>query len=121
VGADREALIKSLFLLGRLAVLRNGAAIEGYAALRAFGRGEVCGPVIARNPDDAEDLLTFLFASRPGAFLRVDTGPETTLVEWLTARGLVHAGDGVVMSRNAAARRSPSLFHKFALASQALG
>ena len=43
---------------------RRRAASPGYAALRRFGRGEVAGPVVARDAADARRLLAFLFAGR---------------------------------------------------------
>ena len=121
-GADRRALVQALFQAGRLAVLRKADALRGYAALRSFGRGELCGPVVAETTGDAEDLLSFLFAARPGAFMRVDTGAETGLAPFLLEHGLAHVGGGILMRRAASSAPSslPSV-HTFALASQALG
>ncbi|MEF0941410.1 GNAT family N-acetyltransferase [Rhizobium sp. BR 362] len=122
-GADRRALVQALFQAGRLAVLREADMLRGYAALRSFGRGELCGPVVAESAGDAEDLLSFLFAAaRPGAFMRVDTGSETGLASFLLEHGLAHVGGGITMRRAASSALSsvPSV-HTFALASQALG
>lgn len=120
--ADRSGLIQSLFRAGRLAVLREAGVIHGYAAWRPFGRGELCGPVIAETAHAAEDLLRFLFAARPGVFMRVDTGVETGLASFLLEHGLVHVGGGISMRRTSSSASStvPSV-HTFALASQALG
>ncbi|NTJ10697.1 GNAT family N-acetyltransferase [Rhizobium lusitanum] len=121
-GADRTALLQALFHTGRLAVLRKTDGLRGYAALRAFGRGELCGPVVAETAADAKDLLSFLFAARPGVFMRVDTGAETGLAAFLLEHGLAHVGGGIAMRRAASPAPSTiSSVHTFALASQALG
>ncbi len=120
--ADRSQLIQALFRAGRLAVLREAGALRGYAGWRPFGRGELCGPVIAETAHAAEDLLRFLFATRPGVFMRVDTGVETGLASFLTEHGLVHVGGGIPMRRAPSSASSPvPSVHTFALASQALG
>ena len=120
-GADREALIDALAERGQFAVIRRNGAIEAYAAIRPFGRGEVIGPVIAGSAEEAKALIGFFAASRPGAFLRVDTDRRTGIAGWLTEIGLGHVGGGVAMdrpSRTAAAQARPKVY---ALANQALG
>lgn len=120
-GADREALIYALSERGQFAVIRRNGAIEAYAAIRPFGRGEVVGPVIAGSADEAKALIGFFAASRGGAFLRVDTDSRTSLAGWLAEIGLAHVGGGVTMDRpsNRSARQArPKVY---ALANQALG
>ncbi|MER9405256.1 GNAT family N-acetyltransferase [Mesorhizobium caraganae] len=120
-GADRGALIDALAERGQFAVIRRNAAIEGYAAIRPFGRGEVIGPVIAGNVEDAKALISFFATSRPGAFLRVDTNSRAGIADWLGEIGLAHVGGGVTMdrpSRKDAAQARPKVY---ALANQALG
>ncbi|MVA25470.1 GNAT family N-acetyltransferase [Agrobacterium vitis] len=122
-GADRRNLLCTLAETGKFAVLQNAGRISGYIALRPFGRGEVAGPVVATNEDDAKALLSFVFAARAGSFLRVDTTVATGLAPWLTDHGLLHVGGGVTMRRNAAQTgpyESASV-KTHALASQALG
>lgn len=119
-GADRANLLDQLAEAGRFAVLRQAGAITGFVALRPFGRGEVAGPVVATNENDAKALLSFVFAAKAGSFLRVDTTVATNLAPWLTQHGLVHVGGGVPMRRNAAPA-TPSIVKTYALASQALG
>ncbi|HBF28452.1 GNAT family N-acetyltransferase [Rhizobium sp.] len=119
-GADRSALFERLFGQGKLAVLRDGERIVGCVALRAFGRGEVVGPVVAATLEDAKALLSFVFAERTGHFLRVDTLVDTGLAPWLTEHGLLHVGGGLPMRRNVA-ETAPSTMKTYALASQALG
>ncbi|RUW81228.1 GNAT family N-acetyltransferase [Mesorhizobium sp. M2A.F.Ca.ET.067.02.1.1] len=120
-GADREALIDALAERGQFALIRRNGAIEAYAAIRPFGRGEVIGPVIADSAEEAKALIGFFAAPRPGAFLRVDTDRRTGIADWLTEIGLGHVGGGVAMdrpSRTAAAQARPKVY---ALANQALG
>jgi hypothetical protein len=119
-GMDRAGLVAALAGAGRLAVIRDAGGLAGYAALRPFGRGEVAGPVVARDAADARRLLAFLFAGRPGALLRVDTPEASGLVDWLAAQGLAPVGGGIAMVRGGAPAAAPE-FQSFALAAQALG
>lgn len=120
IGADRTSLITRLAEVGRFAVIREAGAVTGFAALRAFGRGEVAGPVVARKDEEAKRLLSFLFSQRTGAFIRVDTVEGSTLIPWLHTIGLRDVGGGVAMQRGDAGA-PPSDFHIHALATQALG
>lgn len=120
-GADRAALIDLLDRNGEFAVIRRGGAVAGYAACRAFGRGEVIGPVVATNKEDAKALITFFAAARPGAFLRVDTDRDIGLSDWLAASGLVEVGGGIAMRRPPAEKSEDAPVKIFALANQALG
>ena len=78
------------------------------------------GPVVARDATDARRLLAFLFASRPGAFLRVDIPEASGLGDWLAAQGLAQVGGGIAMIRGGAPTAALE-FQSFALAAQALG
>lgn len=120
-GMDRRNLITFLAEHGRIAVLRNGGRPSGFAALRAFGRGEVAGPVVAATVKDARKLLSFLFATRSGAFLRVDTPATSGLSQWLSALGLARVGGGITMRRGGTGSIGTKSVHTFGLASQALG
>jgi predicted N-acetyltransferase YhbS len=120
-GANREALIDALAERGQFAIIRRNGAIEAYAAIRPFGRGEVIGPVIAGSTADAKALIGFFAASRAGTFLRADTDSRTGIADWLGEIGLAHAGGGVTMDRpprKDAAQARPKVY---ALANQALG
>jgi predicted N-acetyltransferase YhbS len=120
-GANRAALIDAIAERGELAVIRSEGAISGYAAIRKFGRGEVIGPVVATSVEDAKALITFFAATRPGAYLRVDTGQETAIAAWLSEIGLAHVGGGIAM-RNPLTRSVEKAQSKiYALANQALG
>ncbi|RUW74606.1 MULTISPECIES: GNAT family N-acetyltransferase [unclassified Mesorhizobium] len=120
-GADREALIDALAERGHFAIIRRNGAIEAYAAIRPFGRGEVIGPVIAGSAEAAKDLISFFAAPRGGAFLRVDTDSRTGIDGWLTEIGLVHVGGGVAMDRPPKPGSEPARPKVYALANQALG
>lgn len=121
-GMDRNELIVALAAKGRIAVLRQDNQIGGFAGLRTFGSGEVVGPMVATSDDNARDLLSFVFAARPGAFLRVDTLDAAALGPWLTAQGLPQVGGGIAMRRGAIHAAPPATpFQTYALASQALG
>lgn len=119
-GADRSALVSALFEQGRIACLMQGEHLIAYAALRAFGRGEVAGPIVAPTQPAAAALLELLIAECDGRFLRVDTTSEMGLVPQLEAHGLMPIGGGIRMRRGPEIASSPD--HRiFALASQALG
>ncbi|SFJ71064.1 GNAT family N-acetyltransferase [Bradyrhizobium sp. cf659] len=120
-GADREDLLRTLAKAGRLAVLDNGRSVAGFAALRAFGRGEVIGPVVAANADDAQSLLAYFMAGREGRFVRVDTAEASRLGPWLIDKGLVRVDEGIAMQRPATVRSAGTSPTTFALASQAFG
>ncbi|WP_431324059.1 GNAT family N-acetyltransferase [Rhizobium sp. YTU87027] len=120
-GADRSALIDLLARNGAFAVIRRGGAVVAYAACRAFGRGEVIGPVVAANKDDAKELIAFFTAGRAGAFLRIDTQKDSGLSGWLTAIGLAKVGGGIVMGKPPSENPEEPATRIFALANQALG
>lgn len=120
-GADRRDLLRALAKVGQLAVLDRGQGIAGFAASRAFGRGEVIGPVVAANVDDAKALLNFFMARSEGRFVRVDTAEGSQLSAWLADQGLVRVDEGIAMQRPIVARSSRAPMTTFALASQAFG
>ncbi len=118
-GMDRSLLLSVLAAAGSLAVLRDGDVVLGFAGLRAFGRGEVVGPVVASSQDAARSLVAAAFARKGAGLVRVDT-PDPELGAWLASLGLPVVGGGVTMVRHARPRRATP-FQTFALASQALG
>ncbi|WP_037150343.1 GNAT family N-acetyltransferase [Rhizobium freirei] len=120
-GADRSVLIARFAALGEFAVIRRDDKVAAFACLRTFGRGEVVGPVVAANIEDAKSLLSHFMSRKTGAFLRVDIGAETGLGPWLASHSLSHVGGGIAMARPVAARSYSSTVTTFALANQALG
>ncbi|APG94073.1 histone acetyltransferase HPA2 (plasmid) [Sinorhizobium americanum] len=119
-GADRGDLFSCLSKVGEFAVVRRERRVAGFAVVRPFGRGEVIGPVVADNLEDAKALVAHFIALRPGRFLRVDTTAAAGLSGWLAEQGLAHVGDGVAMMKPPVepAQTVPTIF---ALANQALG
>lgn len=120
-GMDRNTLYDALAGDARFAVLRNGAKITGFAAVRNFGRGEVVGPVAASTLEDAQRLISLILSEREGQFMRVDTNADSGLAPWLSEHGLVAAGGGVQMQMGTGAITPTGPQQIFALASQALG
>lgn len=120
-GAGRADLIHRLSDIGEFAVIRREGRVSAFAAIRAFGRGEVLGPVVAPNLDDAKALASHFMSRRAGVFLRVDTGAGTGLAPWLAGHGLAHAGGGIAMARPAIIAPAAPAVTTFALANQALG
>ncbi|THK35539.1 N-acetyltransferase [Ensifer sp. MPMI2T] len=120
-GADRKGLIAYLAKTGEFAVRRREGRVSGFAALRPFGRGEVIGPVVAADLDDAKALVAHFIAARPGRFVRVDTTVDTGLAPWLAELGLAHVGGGIAMMKPPIHRSADPAAITFTLASQALG
>lgn len=120
-GADRSRLVAALAGIGEFAVLRQKGDIRAFACIRAFGRGEVIGPIVASELDEAKALVSYFMSRREGRFLRLDTSAVNGLSAWLESHGLRRVGDGVAMARGQTAPTvSPTVF-TFALANQAFG
>ncbi|MCF3642464.1 GNAT family N-acetyltransferase [Rhizobium sp. TRM95111] len=120
-GADRGDLIGELHRRGQFALIRRNGVVSAFSALRAFGRGEVIGPVVAPDLDDAKALIAHFASRRLGTFLRVDTAAETGLAPWLVELGLAHVGGGIAMARPTELDRDTLPVTTFALANQAFG
>lgn len=120
-GAERRSLLEFIAKVGQFAVIRQAGEVRGFAALRTFGRGEVIGPVAAAHASDARALISFFIASRPGAFLRIDTTADAGLAPWLAERGFAHAGGGIAMAKPQIHHLADRAAATFALANQALG
>lgn len=119
-GADRQGLIGYIANVGEFIVIERAGRVVGFAGVRAFGRGEVIGPLVAEDADDARDLIAYALSSRTGKFVRFDHPSDTGLADWLTSLGLLNVGGGVAMQRPKIAPR-PTKARTFGLASQALG
>ena len=120
-GADRDALHDALAKEGPFAVVRNGDNIVAFAATRPFGMGEVVGPVVAENAEQARDLIAFILSGKEGRFVRIDVPEQSRLSSWLEGWGLVHEGGVVAMVRGATGESQTPQVRTFVLASQALG
>jgi GNAT superfamily N-acetyltransferase len=119
-GMDRTLLVRVLLDQGRVLCVSENGVKTAWAALRRFGRGEVAGPVIASNREEAQRLLSAFLLECNGRFLRVDTMADTGLGGWLEGFGLTHAGGGIAMRKGTPGAVSKT-HRTFALASQALG
>lgn len=82
-----------------VALVRNGELV-GYSMCRGFGRGDVIGPIIARNEQDAIQLTAVHLKRLPGQFVRVDTREKDgVFAEFLHQSGLVVEETVTTMSR----------------------
>lgn len=120
-GLDRRRLIHALMNVGKVVVIRDGGSITGFAVLRDFGRGQVVGPVVCENVDEAKSLLQFAFATQQDTFMRVDIPEESGLYDWLSHFGMAHVGKHVRMTLNSSLVKQDTSVQTFALVSQALG
>lgn len=120
-GADRDGLYDVLAKEGTFAAIRNGDGIAAFAATRLFGKGEVVGPVVAANVEQARDLLAFILAGKEGRVVRIDIPEASGLSSSLEKCGLRHEGGVVAMVRRAGGRPQTPAVQTFCLASQAVG
>lgn len=120
-GASRHALNDVLAKEGRFAAIRNGDRIVAFASTRLFGKGEVVGPVVAENFEQARDLLAFIFSGKEGRIVRIDIPEQTGLSSLLEDWGLPQEGGVVAMVRGAAGQSHTPAVQTFCLASQAIG
>jgi predicted N-acetyltransferase YhbS len=117
-GAPRPALLDRLLQDGVGVVIEDTDGISGFAIRRAFGRGQVIGPLVARDEADAIALVAAL--AEPG-FLRLDIPADATrLGAWLDECGMPATGGATTMIRGTWLPESP-LARRFGLVSQALG
>jgi hypothetical protein len=83
--------------------------------------GEVVGPVVAENAEQARDLIAFILSGKEGRFVRIDVPEQSCLSSWLEGWGLVHEGRVIAMVRGATGESQTPQVRTFVLASQALG
>lgn len=131
-GAARAAFFAAIDAQARIAVLRGADGLQGFGVLRPFGQGHVLAPLIARDATTATQILRRVAGSMAGRFLRIDTlsppGGACPLAAPVAEAGLGLAGTGIDMIRppisgGPPAHRPdpPRIYHRFALAAQALG
>ncbi|MEP3112229.1 GNAT family N-acetyltransferase [Nisaea sp.] len=114
-GMDRGALLARIAGIGT--VLR---AESGFAMLRPFGRGQLVGPIVARDAATARALIAAAASRVEGQFLRIDMPMNVAEPQFAESLGLSHVGGGTAMVCGPKSR--PTSEHKtFALAAQALG
>lgn len=121
-GMDREASgMERSELLARIA--SHGVTLTtdgGFALLRAFGRGHVLGPLVARDAAAARSLVAAGATRMDGKFLRLDVIAAQGLAPYVETLGLSRVGGGVAMVRSQKLRPA-SAYQTHALISQALG
>ena len=120
-GAKRSALLTRLTHLGQTWVAEENKRLTGFALRRAFGRGEIIGPVVARNEEEAIALIAGAMSDAPPGVLRIDVpGEAERLGSWLAAAGLAPI-DTVAPMRRGPWPAVGGDTHRFALAFQAVG
>lgn len=112
-GTNRKNLLANLLDVGTIIMTD-----DGFAGLRDFGRGQVIGPVVAKDAQTAKALIHAL--ATPGKFLRADIPVQSGLADFLTEMGMANVGGGTVMHCGPA-RPAAKDFTTYALTSQALG
>ena len=119
--ADRSALLDGLAAIGRGSMHEEDGRMTGFAFRRAFGRGEVLGPLVAETSAAALALLEAGARAADGSFLRVDTPvDDEDFRHALSAMGLPEIATAIPMVRGGPARPAgPARI--YALAAQALG
>ncbi|MCP4564585.1 MAG: GNAT family N-acetyltransferase [Bosea sp.] len=119
-GLERGPVLTALLQCGECLVLERAGQPVGFSILRAFGRGQVVGPVVAADETDARTLIACWLHSRAEQFMRVDLQFGSSLSDWLVRHGLAPAGDVTAMVRgDLPAAPGPARLH--ALITQALG
>ncbi|WP_414834136.1 GNAT family N-acetyltransferase [Afifella sp. YEN Y35] len=122
IGMNRRALLALLLRDGDIWVQRDGSVLQGYVALRKFGRGMLIGPLVACDDATAEGLLRAGITRTAGTFLRFDlTAAGDRLAAIAAEAGLERVSTGLAMTRpGAAPTRQTGPAKVYALASQAL-
>lgn len=90
-GAERPDLIRRLAEAPGAVIrgIRAGRHLSAFAIRRAFGRGQVIGPIVAESEEDAVRLVAALLEGMENRFVRVDTRqPDGPLRTHLLASGL---------------------------------
>lgn len=120
-GLDRTAILNDLLPTAECVVgVEVDGQLKGGALLRRFGRGHLIGPVVAQNLEQAQQMITYLLALIPGAFVRFDILADCGLVDWLEGMGLpcVDRAPRMVLGEPPRARDG---IVQFAMVTQAIG
>jgi hypothetical protein len=119
IGADRRSVLTALLAISDTLGLEADGALAGFALSRAFGRGRLIGPVVARDGAAARLLVEAMIARHAGCFVRIDVPAGAGFGGMLSAAGLAEVDRVVTMVRGEAP--AAGAWHTFALANQALG
>lgn len=103
-------------------VIEKDGRITGFALRRPFGRGQIIGPVVALDEDDAIALITPHLAACAGSFVRIDTRePEGgRFRDYLHSSGL-RLYDTVISMARGQDRVAPGPQQIFGLLNQGIG
>ena len=120
-GAARTAILDALMGVSEVIVAERGGEIEGFAMMRAFGKGRVIGPLVAEQDDVAMQLAAHFILASEGAFLRLDTIVESERFEAFPSAAGLGVYDTVTDMRFGRLRRAQSGPMTYGLAMQSLG
>ncbi|HEX8754892.1 MAG TPA: GNAT family N-acetyltransferase [Steroidobacteraceae bacterium] len=99
-GHNREKVLALLAENASICTLSRGGGVVGYSMCREFGRGQVVGPLVAQNDQDAIHLTAVHLKNLTGQFARVDTREKQGIfVEFLQQSGLGVAETVTTMSK----------------------
>ena len=120
-GLDRSTMLGRLHAVSsEELVLERGGQVVAYGLRRAFGRGEVLGPVVATGEMDALAIVQPLAAAAVG-FVRIDIPADGRAVAaWLDAAGLPEV-DAVTTMIRGTGGPVPDRLAVYGLAAQAVG
>lgn len=118
---SRAAVLDLLFPLSTGTVIERDGEITGYALSRQFGRGQIIGPIVALNDEDAVALTAPHILANAGGFVRVDTRQsEGPFRDYLQASGLKLVDTVISMARGED-RRGAGPQRIFGLINQGIG
>lgn len=118
---DRRALLAACVHQGDALKLCHGNTLSGFVIVRPFGLGEVAGPIVARDTEAAQILVSAVLRRSRGRFLRIDTPADCGLGDMLASQGLARVGGGMCMTLARRPLQPEGGFTTFALAAQAFG
>ncbi len=99
-GSDRRKVLAVLAENASICALRRAGEVVGYSMSREFGRGQLIGPLVARNDRDAIHLTAVHLKTLSGLFTRVDTREKGgVFAEFLQQSGLEVAETVTTMSK----------------------
>lgn len=120
-GMPRAEMLTAIADVGQGLVLERDGEIAAWSLFRRFGRGNIIGPVGAREERFAKTVIAAWIASHGSEFLRIDVPVSAGLSPWLESRGLPGVGEVVTMARGPTPPVNTGGLQLYALANQALG
>lgn len=120
-GATRTAILDALLAVSEVLVAERGGAVEGFAMMRNFGKGQVIGPVVAEQDRLAMQLAAVFIMAHEGEFLRLDTIVDSERFEAFVSAAGLGVYDTVTDMRYGRLRRAQSGPMTYGLAMQSLG